>query len=80
MAREQLTFTSSADLAAYLHDQTSMSSEKITGSIRTAADDGIVLIDGGSILNAHAWEITCENGTFTVIHEYGYLTEDGRII
>jgi hypothetical protein len=80
MAREQLTFTSPADLAAYLHDQTTMSSEKITGSIRTAAEDGIVLIDGGKIQDAHAWEITYGNGIFTVVHEYGYLTEDGRIV
>jgi hypothetical protein len=80
MARERFTFTSPADLAAYLHDQTSMSSEQIAGSIRAAVEDGIVLIDNAKILGARAWEITCENGTFTVVHEFGYLTADGRII
>lgn len=66
MAREQLTLTSPADLAVDLHDQTSMNSEQIAGSIRAAAEDRIVLIDNGKILNAHAWEITCENGTFSL--------------
>lgn len=82
MAREQLTLTSPADLAAYLHEQTGMTSDQIADSIRAAAEDGIVLIDGGKIADghAHAWEITCENGIFTVVHESGYLTEDGRII
>ena len=75
MARELLTLTSPADLAAYLHDQTSMNSEQIVGSIRAAAEDGIVLIDNGKALNARAWEITCEDGTFTVVHESGYLTD-----
>ena len=82
MAREQFTLTSPADLAAYLQDQTSMTGEQIAASIRAAAEDGAVLIDGGKITggHAHAWEITCENGSFTVVHEHGYLTEDGRII
>jgi hypothetical protein len=80
MAREHLTLASSADLAAYLHDQTSMSSEQIADSIRAASQDGIVLIDNGKILGARAWEITFENGIFSVVHEFGYLTADGRII
>jgi hypothetical protein len=80
MAREQLTFTTPAGLAGYLNEVTSMSTEMIAASIRAAVEDGIVLVDNGKIADAKAWEITCENGTFSVVYESGYLTADGRII
>jgi hypothetical protein len=80
MARENLTFTTPDALSAYLREQTLMTGEQVTATIAAAAEDGIVLVDNGKIHDARAWEITCEDGTFRVMYEHGYLTWDGRII
>jgi hypothetical protein len=80
MARETHTFGSPEDLATYLAAATRKTPERIAEIVASVIDDGVILLDNGKIFGFRAWEITYEDETFAVVHEFGYLTADGEVV
>jgi len=80
MARETHTFSSPEDLATYLVAATRKASEEIAEIVASVIEDGVILLDNGKIIGFQAWEITYEDETFEVVHEFGYLTADGEVV
>jgi hypothetical protein len=80
MARETREFESPDQLTAYLIQEAGRSPELAAEAVDIVVEDGVVLLDNARIFGFMAWEITYEQGTFRVVHEFGYLAEGGEVI
>jgi hypothetical protein len=66
---------------AYLIQEAGRSPELAAEAVGIAVEDGVVLLDNGQIFGFRAREVTYdEEGTFHVVHEFGYLADGGEVI
>jgi hypothetical protein len=80
MAREARAFSSRDQLTEYLIQEAGRSPDLAVEAADIAVEDGIVLLDNGQIFGFSAWEVIYDQGTFHVVHEFGYLAEGGEVI